>query len=209
MGGGASTRMRMATASPPQFPTPPALCRPTGLGRGSRVPSWGAQPRAPHHAAITALARPPMPHACPHACPWALRSPCSLRWPGSPRALPRWPQVMTPQSLPISGPCLHASCRLSAPSGHTLRPQSGAWKLLSAPRGSASCPQQPRPPHTRQVTRQRAWGQQSEERNLDHPLSQCNPSPLRRNPRPAGDSGTCSAPGHDCAHGLPTQGCSA
>lgn len=186
MGGGASTRMRMATASPPQFPTPPALCRPSGLGRGSQVPSWGAQPRAPHHAAITALARPPMPHACPHACPWALRSPCSLGWPGSPRALPRWPQVMTPQSLPISGPCLHASCRLSAPSGHTLRPQSGAWKLLSAPRGSDSCPQQPRPPHTRQVTRQRGWGRQSEERNPRPSAEPVQPEPAPSEPTPCG-----------------------
>lgn len=91
---------------------------------------------------------------------------------------------------------------------HTEATVGGLEAALSS-EGKRLLPPQPRPPHTRQVTRQRAWGQQSEERNLDHPLSQCNPSPLRRNPRPAGDSGACSAPGHDCAHGLPTQGCSA
>lgn len=64
------------------------------------------------------------------------------------------------------------------------------------------------PTHARSPGRE-AGGDRARRGTLAHPLSQCNPSPLRQNPRPAGDSGACSAPGHDCAHGLPTQGCSA
>lgn len=81
-------------------------------------------------------------------------------------------------------------------SAHQLPPVSTQWPHTEATVGGLEAalssegkrllPPQPRPPHTRQVTRQRVWGRQSEERNPGPSTEPVQPEPAPSEPTPCG-----------------------